>query len=156
MGGDDVKLVRCMLPPYFKNRKAMQRKKAGYPINHVKDETTVEAFVVMVVIARRIMRKLLAKEWQKKEEEMKSEKESALEIDAMKIITRSLRSWTRSLRRGKYTPLSNWGIFTSSVVFTQWGFRTIRAKLSAVCTRRGGWLDGVLTMGWPRTIRPRR
>lgn len=30
VGGDDVKLVRCMLPPYLKNRKAMQKKKAGY------------------------------------------------------------------------------------------------------------------------------
>lgn len=55
-----------------------------YPINHVKDETTAEAFVVMVVIARRIMRKLLAKEWQKKEKVMITEGKSALKIDAMK------------------------------------------------------------------------
>lgn len=52
-----------MLPPDFKNRKHMERKPEGYPINHVKDEgTTADAFVVMVVIARRIMRKLLAVE----------------------------------------------------------------------------------------------
>lgn len=54
-------------------------------MNHVKDkETTADAFVVMVVIARRIMRKLLAVECEKKVAVMKTEGRSEFDLDEMK------------------------------------------------------------------------
>lgn len=79
--GDKVRLVRCELPPFFKNRKAMQKKKTGCPVNHVKDDSCAEGFVVMVVIARRIMRKLLGIVWKEEEQKMRAEGKIDIEID---------------------------------------------------------------------------
>lgn len=80
-GVEKVRLVRCKLPPFFKNRKAMQEKKTGYPVNHVKDESCAKAYVVMVVIARRIMRKLLGDVWEDKKQKMELEGRTKIEID---------------------------------------------------------------------------
>lgn len=77
----------------------MQNKNMGYPINHVKDVETADAFVVMVVIARRIMRNLLIGQWKKKEAEMRTERKSDIEIEVMK------GRYTLTKKLGPFSPL---------------------------------------------------
>ena len=111
--GQKVRLVRCKLPPFFKNRKAMEAKKTGYPVNHVKDERCQEPFVVMVVIARRMMRQLLQDEWEKKEQGMRVKGKTDIEIDEMreKLLTPKL---------GPFSPSGQ--MYSSKQLGTLYGF----------------------------------
>lgn len=112
--GEKVKLVRCELPPFFKNRKAMQKKKTGYPVNHVKDERCEEPFVVMVVIARRIMRKLLQVVWEKKEKEMRNKGKIDIEIDE------ETEKHTLTEKLGPFSPLGQ--LYSSKQLATLYEF----------------------------------
>ncbi|CAN0417853.1 unnamed protein product [Ectocarpus sp. 12 AP-2014] len=67
--GKEINKVRAVLPPDCKNRESLHRSNTGVAIIHTKDDVVTDGYVVMVVIARRIMRELLAAKV--KEEQLK-------------------------------------------------------------------------------------
>lgn len=60
--GNDVAITRCLLPRYFKNKKALENSTCGVVVNHTKHEKCEGAYAVMAVIGRKLMRRLLEKE----------------------------------------------------------------------------------------------
>lgn len=63
--GNDVAITRCLLPRYFKNKKALENSTCGVVVNHTKHEKCEGAYAVMAVIGRKVMRRLLEKEAEK-------------------------------------------------------------------------------------------
>lgn len=57
--GKDIAITRCLLPKYFKNKKSLENSTCGVVVNHTKDEKCAEAYAVMAVVGRRVMRQLL-------------------------------------------------------------------------------------------------
>lgn len=64
--GNEVAVSRCLLPRYFKNKKALETSPYGIVVNHTKHEKCVGPYAAMVVILRKLMRRLLQVEVEKK------------------------------------------------------------------------------------------
>lgn len=63
--GNEVAVSRCLLPRYFKNKKALETSPYGVVVNHTKHEKCVGPYAVLVVILRTVMRRLLEIEVEK-------------------------------------------------------------------------------------------
>lgn len=57
--GKDVAITRCLLPRFFKNKRALDNSTCGVVVNHTKDDKVAGAYAVMAVIGRRVMCRLL-------------------------------------------------------------------------------------------------
>lgn len=60
--GKDFAITRCLLPRFFKNKRALENSTCGVVVNHTKDDKCAGAYAVMAVIGRRVMRRLLEEE----------------------------------------------------------------------------------------------
>lgn len=78
----DVDVLRAILPPEFKNRESLNSTTLGCAVNHSKSDVVKDAYAVMMVIGRPIMRKLLAKELAEEQQRLKKEGKSNKVINA--------------------------------------------------------------------------
>lgn len=69
--GTDIDILRAVLPPEFKNRQSPYQTTEGCAVNHTKDDKVKDAYAVMMVIGRPIMRKLLAVELAEQQKRLK-------------------------------------------------------------------------------------
>lgn len=66
----DIDIKRSLLPRDFKNVACLKRTDNGVVVNHVKADMCVEAYAVMIVIGRRMVRRLLEKKLEERSKEM--------------------------------------------------------------------------------------
>ncbi|CAM9633041.1 unnamed protein product, partial [Ectocarpus sp. 13 AM-2016] len=94
--GKDVVVTRCLLPRYFKNKKALENSTCGVVVNHTKHEKCEGAYAVMAVIGRQVMRRLLKKEAEKERVELR--KRGCSEEDVKRVV----KSYTLTDRLGPF------------------------------------------------------
>lgn len=71
--GNEVTKVRVVLPAECKNREHLHASNSGVAVNHTKDDAVADGFVVMVIIARPLMKKLLAEKVEEEQRKLKEE-----------------------------------------------------------------------------------